>query len=191
MAADSGKSGTMHVSRFGFWIGVAVFLALADQVTKWAVIEWLTLVNEGGEIRYRTAEILPPVLTILLQKNPGAAWGFLADQSGWQRYFFIALASGVSLAIVVWLYRIRAAGPLILQAGLAFVLGGAVGNLVDRIRSGEVTDFIQVRFSGVPFFDPFPSFNVADAAITVGAVLLIVDALFYSGRAEQAAPGKE
>ena len=181
----------MHISRFGFWVGVAVFLAIADQVTKWAVIEWLTLVNEGGEIRYRTAEILPPVVTILLQKNPGAAWGFLADQSGWQRYFFIVLASGVSLAIVVWLYRIRAEGPLILQAGLSFVLGGAVGNLVDRIRSGEVTDFIQVRFSGVPFFDPFPSFNVADAAITVGAVLLIVDALFYSGRAEQGPAAKE
>lgn len=191
MAIDSSKSGTMHISRFGFWIGVAVFLALADQVTKWAVIEWLTLVNEGGEIRYRTEELLPPVLTILLQKNPGAAWGFLADQSGWQRYFFIVLASGVSLAIVVWLYRIRAEGPVILQAGLAFVLGGAAGNLVDRIRSGEVTDFIQVRFAGVPGFDPFPSFNVADAAITVGAVLLIVDALFYSGRTEQAPTQKE
>ena len=191
MAIDDSKSGTMHVSRFGFWIGVAVVLALADQVTKWAVIEWLSLVNEGGEIRYRTEEILPPVLTILLQKNPGAAWGFLADQSGWQRYFFIALASAVSIAIVVWLYRIRAEGPVILQAGLAFVLGGAVGNLVDRIRSGEVTDFIQVRFEGVPFFDPFPSFNVADAAITVGAALLIIDALFYSGRAEKAPTEKE
>ena len=190
MAVDNNNSGTMRVSRFGFWVGVAVVLALADQVTKWAVIEWLTLVNEGGEIRYRTEELLPPVLTILLQKNPGAAWGFLADQGGWQRYFFIALASGVSLAIVIWLYRIRAEGPVILQAGLAFVLGGAVGNLVDRIRSGEVTDFIQVRFTGVPGFDPFPSFNVADAAITVGAVLLIVDALFYSGRAERVSDAK-
>jgi signal peptidase II len=190
MTAASSKSGTMHISRFGFWVGVAVVLALADQVTKWAVIEWLTYI-EGDQILYRTAKIYDPVITILLQKNPGAAWGFLADQSGWQRYFFIVLASGVSLAIVVWLYRIRAEGPLILQAGLAFVLGGAVGNLVDRIRSGEVTDFIQIKFAGMPGFDPFPSFNVADAAITVGAALLIVDALFYSGRTGQATAEKE
>ena len=88
--------------------------------------------------------------------------------------------------IAVWLWRIRREGHVILSAGLSLVLGGAVGNLVDRILLGYVTDFIQVRFSGVPFFDPFPSFNVADAAITVGAALLIIDSLFFSGREEAA-----
>jgi len=186
MTDDKNQSTSMLVSRFGFWLGVAVFLVLADQVTKWAVIEWLSLLHDGGEIRYRSVEILP-FLNVVLQKNPGAAWGFLADQAGWQRWFFVILATVVSAAICVWLYRIRAEGPIVLQAGLSFVLGGAVGNLVDRIRFGEVTDFIQVRFTGVPFFDPFPSFNVADSAITIGAILLIVDALFFSGK-EKAAP---
>ena len=85
--------------------------------------------------------------------------------------------------IVAWLWRIRDRRYLVLATGLSLVLGGAVGNLIDRIRLGYVTDFIQVWFGNWPF----PSFNVADSAITVGAVLLIIDSLFISGR-EGAAP---
>ena len=121
-------------------------------------------------------------LNLTHQRNYGAAFSFLADAGGWQRWFFITLAFAVSVVLVVWIWRIRDQGPAILAAGLALVLGGAVGNLVDRVRLGYVTDFIQVDF-GIPFFDPFPSFNVADAAITVGAALLIIDSLFISGRA--------
>ena len=88
------------------------------------------------------------------------------------------LATGVSVVIAGWLWRIRTEGPLVLMAGLSLVLGGAIGNLIDRARLGYVTDFIQVWFGTWAF----PSFNVADAAISVGAALLIIDALFLSGK---------
>ena len=90
------------------------------------------------------------------------------------------LATLVSGVILVWLWRIRREGPVVLMGGLALVLGGAIGNLIDRARVGYVTDFFQVWFGGWAF----PSFNVADAAITVGAALLIIDAIFISGKKE-------
>jgi signal peptidase II len=111
------------------------------------------------------------------QQNSGAAFSFLAGAGGWQRWFFVVLASAVSVGIAVWLWRIRKEGPLVLMAGLSLVLGGAIGNLIDRARLGYVTDFIQVWFGNWAF----PSFNVADSAISVGAALLIIDALFISG----------
>ena len=100
---------------------------------------------------------------------------------GWQRWFFIVLAT-VSQRVhcCLALAHSQCEGPLVLTAGLSLVLGGAVGNLVDRVRLGYVTDFIQVWFGSWAF----PSFNVADAAITVGAAFLIIDAIFYSGKAE-------
>ena len=109
---------------------------------------------------------------------PGAAFIFLANAGGWQRWFFIVLSTGVSGLIVVWIWRIRKQGQVLLSISLAMVLGGAVGNLIDRVRLGHVTDFIQVWFGSWAF----PSFNVADAGISVGAALLIIDALFFSGR---------
>ena len=107
------------------------------------------------------------------QQNQGAAFSFLADQAGWQRWFFVVLATAVSGVMIAWLWRIRQEGPIVLMAGLSFVLGGAIGNLIDRAMLGYVTDFIQVWFGSWAF----PSFNVADSAITVGAVLLIIDAI--------------
>ncbi|MDH4316123.1 MAG: signal peptidase II, partial [Gammaproteobacteria bacterium] len=91
-------------------------------------------------------------------------------------------ATAVSGFIAAWLWRLRDEGQYILSAGLALVLGGAVGNLIDRVRLGHVIDFIQVWFGNWPF----PSFNVADAAISVGAAFLIIDALFISGRQQKA-----
>jgi signal peptidase II len=117
-------------------------------------------------------------INITHQRNTGAAFSFLADAGGWQKWFFIALAVGVSAFIIAWLWRIRAAGQVILSAGLALVLGGAIGNVIDRIVRDSVVDFIQVLIAGWPF----PSFNIADSAITVGAAFLIIDALFFSGR---------
>ncbi|MCP5091239.1 MAG: signal peptidase II, partial [Gammaproteobacteria bacterium] len=101
-----------------------------------------------------------------------------ANAGGWQRWFFVVLASVVSMVIAVWIWRIRKQQQAILSGGLALVLGGAVGNLIDRVRFGHVTDFIQVWFGEWAF----PSFNVADAGISVGAALLIIDALFFSGK---------
>ena len=117
-------------------------------------------------------------LDFTLLHNTGAAFSFLAGAGGWQRWFFVLLATVVSVVIAVWLWRLRHEGPLVLMAGLSLVLGGAIGNLVDRARLGYVTDFIQVWFGNWAF----PSFNVADSAISVGAALLIIDALFLTGR---------
>ena len=159
-------------ARFITWMVVAFVVVIADQVTKWAVIEWVALYDKVPVNSF---------INLTHQRNTGAAFSFLANAGGWQRWFFVVLASGVSLAIVVWLWRIRNQGHVVLAAGLAFVLGGAVGNLIDRIALGYVTDFIQVWFGSWAF----PSFNVADAGISVGAALLIIDALFFSGREDE------
>ena len=162
-------------SRFYVWTAIAALVVIADQATKWAVVKWIALYEKIP---------LNSFINLTHHKNPGAAWSFLADAGGWQRWFFIALASVVSVVLIVWLWRIRNQRQAILSAGLALVLGGAIGNLIDRVVSGEVTDFIQVLFGTWAF----PSFNVADAGISVGAALLIIDALFFSGREEAAKP---
>jgi len=159
-------------ARFITWMAVALVVVIADQVTKWAIIEWVALYEKIP---------LNSFINLTHQRNTGAAFSFLADAGGWQRWFFVVLAGGVSLAIAVWLWRIRRQGQTVLAAGLALVLGGAVGNLIDRISLGYVTDFIQVWFGSWAF----PSFNIADAGISVGAALLILDALFFSGREDE------
>ena len=163
--------------RFIVWMVVATIVIVADQATKWAIIQHIAYLDY-----YDTPS--NDFIRLTHQRNYGAAWSFLANAGGWQRWFFVALASGVSVFIGTWLWRLEKQAPIVLAAGLALVLGGAVGNLIDRVCLGYVTDFIQVTLSGVPFFDPFPSFNVADSAITVGAALLIIDALFFSGKTE-------
>ncbi len=161
-------------ARFAVWAVVAIMIVVADQLTKWAIIEWIPLYDKVP---------INSFINLTHQKNPGAAFSFLADAGGWQRWFFVVLSSVVSTVIGVWLWRIRNAGHMVLSAGLALVWGGAVGNLIDRVVLGHVTDFFQVWFGTWAF----PSFNVADAGITVGAALLIIDALFFSGREERAA----
>lgn len=161
-------------ARFALWMIIATVIVIADQLTKLAIIEWIPLYDKVP---------LNSFINLTHQKNPGAAFSFLADAGGWQRWFFVGLASIVSTVIGVWLWRIRNDGYVVLSVGLALVLGGAVGNLIDRIVLGHVTDFFQVMFGSWAF----PSFNVADAGISVGAVLLIIDALFFSGRDERAA----
>ncbi len=155
--------------RFIAWIVVAMLVVVADQASKWAIIEWVQLYGEVP---------LNSFMNFTHQRNTGAAFSFLAGAGGWQRWFFVVLASVISAVIAGWLWRIRSEGPVVLMAGLAFVLGGAIGNLIDRARLGYVTDFIQVWFGNWAF----PSFNVADSAISVGAALLIIDALFLSGK---------
>lgn len=158
-------------ARFVAWAFVALVVVIADQITKWVIIEWVALYEKIP---------LNSFINLTHQRNTGAAFSFLADAGGWQRWFFVTLASVVSLVITIWLWRIRKEGQVVLAAGLALVLGGAIGNLIDRIMLGYVTDFIQVWFGSWAF----PSFNVADASISVGAALLIIDALFFSGKDE-------
>ena len=159
-------------SRFVTWMAVALIIAVVDQLTKLAIIEWIPLYDRVP---------LNSFINLTHQKNTGAAFSFLADAGGWQRWFFVVLATLVSVVIAIWIWRIRKTGQAILSAGLALVLGGAVGNLVDRILLGHVTDFFQVWFGSWAF----PSFNVADAGISVGAALLIIDALFFSGKEQK------
>jgi signal peptidase II len=159
-------------SNFIAWIALAIAVIAADQLTKWAIIEWVSL--------YDTVP-LNSFINLTHQRNTGAAFSFLAGAGGWQRWFFVVLATFVSGVIMIWLWQVRREGQVTLSAGLALVLGGAIGNLIDRARLGYVTDFIQVWFGDWAF----PSFNVADSAITVGAAFLIIDALFLSGRTKK------
>ena len=158
--------------RFITWTTVALLVVAADQATKWAIVEWVQLYGKVP---------LNSFMNLTHQQNSGAAFSFLAGAGGWQRWFFVTLATVVSAVIVGWLWQSRKQGAFALMAGLGLVLGGAVGNLIDRARLGYVTDFIQVWFGSWAF----PSFNVADAAISVGAALLIIDALFLSGRTKE------
>ena len=161
-------------ARFVAWMVVAMAIVLADQLTKWAIIQWVPLYDRVPVNFF---------INLTHQQNTGAAFSFLANAGGWQRWFFVVLATIVSAVIAVWIWRVRSEGQNLLSAGLALILGGAIGNLVDRILHGYVTDFVQVWFGDWAF----PSFNVADAGISVGAALLIIDALFFASAREETA----
>ncbi len=169
---DDARRGLVGYKAYALWMSIAVVIIGLDQLTKLAIIRWVELFERIP---------INSFLNITHHQNTGAAFSFLADAGGWQRWFFAVLAVVVSGVLTVWLFRIRNERQHILAAGLSLVLGGAVGNLIDRVYLGYVTDFIQVIIVGWPF----PSFNVADSAITVGAALLIIDALFFSGREQQ------
>lgn len=168
MSEDNAKESNRYAS-FPIWVSLSTLIVIFDQLTKWAIVKWVPLYDKIP---------LNSFINITHQQNTGAAFSFLADASGWQRWFFVTLAVSVSGVIAVWLWRIRSEGQVILAAGLALVLGGAIGNVIDRVLVGHVVDFIQVLIFGWPF----PSFNIADSAISVGAAFLIVDALFLSGK---------
>jgi len=152
------------------WLIPAAVIIVLDQITK----IWVQLSME----LYETIS-LTPFLNIRYLVNPGAAFSFLADAGGWQRWLFTVLASVVSLAIIAWLWYLPRKGEGRLAAGLAFILGGAVGNLIDRIAYGHVVDFIDVFYGDWHW----PAFNVADSAITIGAILVIIDSFWPRQRA--------
>ncbi len=156
--------------RAAVWLLLSALVVLADQLSK----SYIT--RHYGEFEFTT---LLPVLDITRMHNVGAAFSFLATASGWQRWLFIGLALAVSIGIVVWLYRMPRSHGL-LACGLALVLGGAIGNVIDRIRLGAVVDFIHFHWDRAYF----PAFNIADSAITVGAACLILDALLEPKRAK-------
>ena len=112
------------------------------------------------------------VLDIILTFNTGAAFSFLSEASGWQRWLFVLLALVVSAALIVWLRRLDARVHGLLACGLALIVGGALGNMLDRLATGKVVDYIHVHWGHAYF----PAFNVADSAITIGAALLLIDA---------------
>lgn len=144
------------------WLWIAVLVVLADQASKWLAMAHL---REG-------AMALMPSLNLALAFNTGAAFSLFADAGGWQNLFFVVVAMVVSGVIFIMMRRLGASDTQVAVA-LMLVLGGAVGNLIDRLRFGYVIDFIDVYYRHWHW----PTFNVADSAITVGAVLLAMDAL--------------
>ena len=160
------------------WVWLSAFVVLLDHATKALVVMRLEL--------FERREWLP-FLEITRLHNTGAAFSFLNDASGWQRYLFLGLAAVVSLGIVGWLWRLRPPADRVLAGGLSLILGGAVGNALDRLMRGHVVDFIHFHWFGRWYF---PAFNVADTAITIGAGLLILDSLLDSRRARTASVGE-
>lgn len=143
------------------WLLVAAWVAV-DQATKLAVTAAIP--------PHRTVELVPGLLNLVHVHNRGAAFGLLDDGSGWQVGLLAAVAVAVIGALSVWLYRLGRAEPGT-RVALALILGGAVGNLIDRVRLGHVIDFVDVHWYQAYHY---PAFNVADSGITLGAILLIV-----------------
>lgn len=154
------------------YVWIAVLVVIVDQATKIAALKYLT----------RHAELaITPFLNFTLVYNSGAAFGFLSDAGGWQNRFFVGVAL---IACAVIIYMVRRLGPRERLVAVAFmlILGGAVGNVIDRLVYGFVIDFIDVYYGTWHW----PAFNVADSAITVGAVLLVIDALALGARKRRA-----
>ena len=151
------------------WLWGSLLVIVLDQLSKQAILDRFA---EFDEL------VVLPVLDIVRWHNEGAAWSILSDAEGWQRWFFVALGVGVSIGILVWLRQLPAKGQARVAAGLALVMGGALGNVIDRVRLGYVVDFIKVHYGDWTF----PAFNIADSAITVGAALLILDSVIEYGR---------
>ncbi|MGY4829881.1 signal peptidase II [Sphaerotilaceae bacterium SBD11-9] len=145
------------------WLAVAAIVIVLDQITKSLILQNF----QYGDSRYVTS-----FFNIVRAHNPGAAFSFLAGASGWQRWLFVGLGA-VAAIFIVWMLRSHG-GQRMFAWALSLILGGAVGNVVDRLMHGYVVDFIQVHWDSRYYF---PSFNVADSAITVGAALLILDEL--------------
>jgi len=151
------------------WLLISLAVIVLDQLTKHWIIE---------AFAYGDGVALTSFFNLIHARNTGAAFSFLAGESGWQRYFFMGIA-GVASAVIIYLLRKHAVERWF-SVALSLVLGGALGNLIDRVRFGYVVDFLDFYYAGWHF----PAFNVADSAITVGAALLILDSL----RSKQQSP---
>lgn len=152
-------------SNVALW-SLIIFLIGADQLTKWMATEFL--------VYARPVEVLP-FLNWTLLHNTGAAFSFLSDAGGWQRWFFTIVSTVVSIVFIIWMLKTPREQSL-LRLCLALIIAGAIGNLIDRVLLGYVVDFISVHWQHRHFF---PAFNVADSAITVGAMLMIIDILIH------------
>ncbi len=156
-------------SRCVIWLVLSLVIVAIDQLTKLLIMENLSL--------YQRVSVLP-LLDLVRLHNTGAAFSFLADASGWQNWLFAGVAIVVSAAIVWWLAALPRSGQALLALGLALVLGGAIGNLIDRLLYGYVIDFILLFYREWSY----PAFNVADSAITCGVILILYDGLILEKR---------
>ena len=146
--------------RPGGFLLLALLVLILDQASK----AWVLALFQPYEV-----VLVLPVFNLTLAFNEGAAFSFLDDAGGWQRWFFIGLTSIISVGLVVWLLRLKPSERLT-GFSLALILGGALGNLVDRVRMGKVTDFLDFHWQGWHW----PAFNLADSAITLGVVLMLL-----------------
>jgi signal peptidase II len=147
------------------WFGLSLLIIVVDQWTK-------NLASSA--LQYGMPVDLLPMFSFTLQHNTGAAFSFLSDAGGWQRWFFSAISFVVSVVFVIWMTRLSEKEQW-LAASLSLILGGAIGNLWDRLQFGYVVDFLSVHYQSWYF----PAFNIADAAITVGAIILILDMFLH------------
>lgn len=152
------------------WLMLSALVVVVDQVTKWMAEAWLT--------PYEAIPVIP-MFNLTLAYNTGAAFSFLSDAGGWQRWFFILLTVVVIVVLLAWLWGLKREERLHAIA-LSLILGGAVGNLIDRILYAHVIDFIDVYYSSYHW----PIFNIADSAITIGVAMLIYD-MFVNGEEQQ------
>jgi signal peptidase II len=157
------------------WLGLALLVIVADQLTKTLVL---------GQFNLGDSRTVTGYFNLVRVHNTGAAFSFLADAAGWQRWFFVGLGA-VASVFIVWMLR-RHPDQRLFSFSISMILGGAVGNVIDRLMHGYVVDFLQFHWGFLaPMFPGgyFPSFNIADAAITAGAVGLILDELLRVRRA--------
>ncbi|MBW9274300.1 MAG: signal peptidase II, partial [Candidatus Thiodiazotropha sp. (ex. Lucinisca nassula)] len=145
------------------WLWLSLLVIVLDQVSKQLAESALTL--------YESVRVLP-FFDLTLLYNKGAAFSFLSDQGGWQRWFFIVLAIGVTIVLIGWLWRLKRDEQWVAVA-LSLIIGGAIGNVIDRILFGQVIDFLHFHYQQ----HYFPAFNVADSAITIGVIIMLYDAL--------------
>ncbi len=160
---------TAHKSSVAPWLGIAAVVIVLDQLTKRLIL---------GEVGFGESRTVTGFFNLVHAHNTGAAFSFLATGTGWQRWFFALLAAAASV-FIVWLLR-RHGEQRLFAVALSLILGGALGNLIDRLLYGYVVDFLEFhwRFLEPLFYQGrFPAFNVADSAITLGAGLLILDEL--------------
>lgn len=148
-----------------FWLILSAFVVGVDQLTKMLAVTHLKL--------HHPIPILP-FLDLVLMYNNGAAFSLLHNAGGWQRYFFIMITCGVLIILWRWLWRLKAQ-ETILGLSLALIIGGAIGNLIDRVITGEVIDFISVYY----LTWRWPAFNIADSAISIGVGLLLIDTVLH------------
>jgi len=145
------------------WLWITILVIALDQLTK---------VLADNQLQYRLPVEIMPMFNLTLMYNEGAAFSFLANAGGWQRWFFLILTSAVSIFLYIWIRKLKVQQVLQYSA-LALILGGAIGNLIDRAIYGHVIDFLDVYYQQ----HHWPAFNIADSAIFIGAVLLIIDTI--------------
>lgn len=155
------------------WLLLTLVVVVLDRASK----AWI----ESRPLAYFPHLVIPNYFSIIFSRNPGIAFSFFSNSTGTATRIILIIGSLLIIALIAWLLVAGRDASAINAAGLALLLGGAAGNLTDRIVHGAVTDFLEVwlRFLPFPIFNPWPTFNIADSAVTIGAILLIADVLFH------------